>query len=250
MPKLHELLAVRESARGQSEKVRTGLIDTFNKKRHLFGQKIVTFTSNKEGAAARTEEQSELQTTVMQELKWLTPIVAGALNVEALINYTNAIARADVMLPNGDVIIKDVPATALLELSKRLGEVKQFVEAIPTLDPAKGFRLDEQRQDGTYAARPVHKTRTAKEQRPIVLYDATKEHPAQTQLITQDVPIGTIEELEWSGLITPADKAGMIERVEELIRAVTSALSRANDAEAPSARMAIGEALLGYVFGS
>jgi hypothetical protein len=33
--------------------------------------------------------------------------------------------------------------------------------------------------------------RTSKEPTVIVKYDATKEHPAQTELFTKDVPVGT-----------------------------------------------------------
>src|SRR5690349_23554587 len=129
MAKLHELLAVRESARGQSEKVRTGLMDTFRSKRHLFAQKIIKFQPNKEGAEARVEEQSDLQSTIAQELAWLTPIVANAINVETAVDVGNVGANADVMIGETKLLTA-VPATALLSLSKRLGEVKQLVEAI------------------------------------------------------------------------------------------------------------------------
>jgi hypothetical protein len=62
-----------------------------------------------------------------------------------------------------------------------------------------------------------------------VKYDAAKEHPAQTELYNADVEVGTIEEQEWSGLLTPAEKAAILARIEELTRAVRSARSRAND---------------------
>jgi hypothetical protein len=247
MPKLHELLAVRENARGQSEKVRQGLMHTFDKKRHLFEEKRVTFQSSKEGEPERTEAQTLLQSTIAKELQWLTPIVAGAINIEVAIDIGNVTAKADIVLEDGKTIVTTVPATALLQLGKRLHEVKVLVEAIPTLDPAKSFEPDTARGEGVFKAREVTKTRTSKEQIPIVLYDATDKHPAQTQLITKDVPVGTIREQEWSGLITPAEKAAMIERVEKLIRAVAAALSRANDAEV-SNNPTVGQVLLNYVF--
>ena len=199
MPKQHELLAVRDSARGQSEKVRTGLIHTFQNKRHLFEEKVTTFTPNAEGAASRTESQTLIQSTIVKELEWLTPIVAGALNVEVAIELGNTRSVGDIILESGAVVAKGVPATALLIMSKRLSEIKQLVEAIPTLDPAKSFQLDADKGEGVYQAREIVKNRTSKEQTPIVLYPATPEHPAQTQLITKDVVIGTIRELEWSG---------------------------------------------------
>lgn len=247
MAKLHELLAVRESARGQAEKTRTGLMDTFHKKRHLFEEKLTTFTPNTEGAVAKTETASTLQSTIAQELNWLTPMIAGAINVETTVDIGNLTAKADIILETGEVMLTAVPCTSLLWMEKRFGEIKQLVEAIPTLDPAKGFTPAPDRGTDVYVAREVTKNRTSKEQRPIVLYDATDKHPAQTQLITQDVVVGTIREMEWSGLITPAAKADMIARVERLIRAISAAIARANDIEVTK-KSDVGEKLLKYVF--
>ena len=52
MGKLHELLAVEGSLKAQAEKVRTDLADTFEKKRHLFSEKRVTFSSSEEAKRA------------------------------------------------------------------------------------------------------------------------------------------------------------------------------------------------------
>ena len=131
---------------------------------------------------------------------------------------------------------------------QRVAEVKLLVEAIPTLDPAKGFSLDSARADGVYKAREVVKTRTRKQKKVIVKYDATKEHPAQTDLIDEDVPVGKLQEQEWSGLITPAQKAELLNHVEILARGVRSARSRANDVEV-DLNAKIGGAMLKYVFG-
>jgi hypothetical protein len=121
------------------------------------------------------------------------------------------------------------------------------VSAIPTLDPAKGFTEDKDRGNGVYVAREVRKRRTQKEQIPLVLYPHSDKHPAQTQLITKDVEVGTIVEQEWSGLVTPAVKSRMLERVEELRRAVKQARARANDVQVEEVN--VGAAMLGYVFG-
>lgn len=248
MAKLHELLAADSTAKAQSDKCRSDLLNTFEKKRHLFGEKNVTFQPSEEGALAVTEDQSDLQTTVRSELKWLAEIWARSLDVDYQIAESNMEARADVVMDDGSTLLRDVPATALLELEKRAGEMHALVSAIPTLDPAKGFRLDADKGAGIYRSREVNKTRTKKMQKPLVLYPATPEHPAQTQLITEDVSIGTIREQEWSGLLTPADKADMLSRAEALRRALKQARSRANEAAAVGDR--VGDLLLAYVFGT
>lgn len=248
MAKLHELLAAESTVKAQADKVRADLSNTFDKKRHLFGEKIVTFVPNTEGAAPVTEEQSDLQSTVRTELRWISDLWAKAVDAAYQIAESNMAARADVVLDNGTVLLKNMPATALLELEKRAGEIHALVTTIPTLDPAKGFKPDSDKGQGIFKAREVTKTRTKKTIRPIVKYEATKEHPAQVDLINEDLPIGTIREQEWSGLITPAEKADMLTRAEELRRALKTARSRANEATAATDKVA--SKLFSYVFGS
>jgi hypothetical protein len=246
MAKLHELLAAESTVKTQADKCRSDLLNTFEKKRHLFGEKVVTFLPNTDGAPAVTEEQSDLQTTVKTELKWIGDIWSKALDAAFQIAHSNMGARADVVLDDGTVLLSAVPATALLELEKRAGEIHGLVSAIPTLDPAKGFKEDPDRGVGVYRARDDNRVRTKKITRPMVKYEATKEHPAQVDLVQEDVAIGTIRAQEWSGLITPGDKADMLARAEELRRALKTARSRAN--EAPAATETVGAKVFGFVF--
>ncbi len=250
MTKLHELLAAEGNLETQAIQTRTDLANTFEKKRHLFEEKRTVFTPNQEGAASVTETQSDLQSSIGKELDWLTPHLVKALDASYQVAETNTLARADVVLDDdaGTVLLKSVPATALLELEKRLTDwVLNLVKAIPTLDPAKGFSPDGQKGKNVFKAREVTKTRTKKDVKVIVKYEATKEHPAQTELIQIDAPVGSISEQEWSGLITPAEKSEMLNRAEQLIRAVRKARSRANDAEV-NTQAKIGKVLLNYVF--
>jgi hypothetical protein len=65
--------------------------------------------------------------------------------------------------------------------------------------------------------------------RNIILYEATKEHPAQVELISYDVIIGTWSTTRSSGKITPAEKHLMLERAGELLVAVKKARAKANE---------------------
>jgi hypothetical protein len=246
MPKLHELLAAESNIKTQATKLLGDLTKTFADKRHLFGKKVVTFIPNSENATAITEEQSELQTTVPQELAWLAPTLAKALDAAHQIAESNMAAKADVTLDDGTKILSGVPATSLLELEKKMTELHGFITAIPTLDPAKGFTLDPQTGENVFKARETVKTRTKKITRPLILHPPTEHHPAQVQAINEDVPVGEIREQEWSGLITPAQKAAMLGRVDELRRALKTARARANDTNAATTK--IGSALLNFVF--
>lgn len=246
MPKLHELLAVESNLESQAVKVRTELSDTFAKKRHLFEEKRVLFTSNSENSQPVLETQSSIQSTVGKELTWVGKHLGKFIDASYQVAEANTKARADVVLEDGTTILKQIPATALLELEKRFTEIRDLICTVPTLDPAKSFALDSQREPGIFKAREITKSRTRKDMRVIVKYEATKEHPAQTELVPEDKTIGTITEQEWSGMMTPAEKSAMLDRAEQIIRAIRSARSRANDTECDT-NQKIADTLLGYI---
>ena len=248
MAKMHELLAVDSSLKGQAQKMRLDLQATLEKKRHLFSKKLVTFTPASEGGQVETREQSDLQTTVKKEVSWLTSILVKAIDSSYAIDSANTTAKANIELEDGTILAKDVPATALLQLEKRLKEVSEFIHAIPTLDPAKGFSEDTSTGDGIFKAREVLKDSTKKVEEYVVVVQPTKEHPAQTAKVTKDIKAGTILEQEWSSLITPSTKADLLTRAEILFRAVTQARSRANDTVVDTKAHKIGGDLLGYIF--
>jgi hypothetical protein len=248
MSKLHELLAVDQNLKGQAQKTRVELQATIEKKQHLFEEKTVTFFSNQEGVPAQTREQKDIQTTIRREVAWLLPIISKSIDAAYAIDMANTQAKADIVLDDGTTLAKDVPATALLQLEKRIREMLEFAKAIKTLDPAKGFAPDPARDKGIYAAREVTKVSTEKVQEALVLYPATDKHPAQVQLITKDVQKGTIKEQEWSALITPATKSEVLERGEDVLRAVVKARSRANESEIDVKTYKIGKTLLDHIF--
>jgi len=248
MPKLHELLAVESNLKSQADQARKDLMNTFEKKRHHFTESLVTFESNEENVQPVTETQSDLQTTVPKEIEWLAPFLQKAIDGGYQVAEANTQARADVILEDGTILLSSVPATALLELEKRMKEVQDFIAQIPTLDPAKGFRPDPDRGVDIFKARDVEKVRTKKEIQPVVLHQGTDKHPPQVQAVSVDVPTGTIKQQEWSGLITTADKGLLLERIEEVIRAVRKARSRANETEIAAEAHRIGRKLLRYVF--
>lgn len=247
--KLHELLAVDGNLKAQADKTRAELMGTFEKKQHHFSEKTVSYKPSEENAATVVEGQLDIQTTVAKELKWISDFIVKSLDVSYQVAEANTIARADVVLENGTTLISQLPATSLLELEKRAKELHDFVAAIPTLDPAKGFRLDPDKGEGIYKAREDRKTRTKKTNKVLTLAPPTDKHPAQVQLVTEDVPVGEITTLEWSGLITTAAKGDMLSRVEEFARSVKKARSRANEVEIPKNETKIGAVIVNYVFG-
>jgi hypothetical protein len=249
MAKLHELLAVGGNLDTQASTTRQDLINTFGTKKHHFAEKRVTFTSLDEGSKPVTEEQSDIQATVASEVKWISEIMAKHIDVGHQVDVANTLAKADVVLEDGTtILLKSVPATSLLQLEKRIQEVLTLAKAIPTLDPTKGFKPDTDKGVGVYAAREVTKNRTKKANKVVVKYPATDKHPAQTEMVIEDVVIGTIREQEWSSATTPAIKGDVISRIEVVLRAVKKARARANEQELDVASNKIGQKVLEYVF--
>ncbi len=248
MSKLHELLAVAGHVQNQFSSKMTDLMNTFEKKRGHFTQRRVTFKPVEEGAPEVTEEQFDLQTTIPRELDWLGEALVKALDIPYQVSYANTLAKADVVLEDGTVLLTGVPATALLDLEKRIQELRQFVASIPTLDPAKGFRLAPEMGEGVYESREDIRNRTKKTKQILVKYQATDKHPAQVDVYDADEIVGTLTTKEWSGLITTADKGKMLDRVEELSRAIKKARSRANEVDINLDTNKIGSKIVKYLF--
>lgn len=245
--KLGELLAVEGQLKAQAVKLRGDLHATFSNKRHLFAEVRKVFEPLAEGAEPQVEEESKIQSTVPEELQWLAREWAKAINTSYTVAVGNTTATATVQLEDGTVLLEGVPATALLELQKQMGELQELLGAVPTLDPAKGFVPDGDRGVGYYRAREVRKPRTKKVAKAITLAPATPEHPAQVQLVNVDEPIGMIVEQEWSAMITPARKSQLLSRVEEVRRALKQALHRANAAAEVPGAVNVAEGLFSYV---
>lgn len=248
MAKLHELLAVMNSLRGQANSTSADLKNTFEKKRGHFSEALVTFKSSQEGVEDKVEARQSLQTTVKRELEWISIKIASAINAANQVDEANTVARADIVLEDGTVLLAQVPATGLLQLEHRMEEVQALVSAIPTLDPARGFEQDPDKGEGIWKARDIDKVRTEKVFDFVVMVPATDKHPAQVKELNRDKPVGTIHQQEWSSLITVAEKGDMLDRVEKLARAVKAARSRANEAVVDVTKNKIGSTLLDYVF--
>ena len=247
-PKLHELLAVRTSLKAQAASTQADLENTFEKKQHHFTARVKSFTPAGENAETKVEDVLELQTSVKGELRWIKGFMAKAMDSHLHIAEGNTKAFADIVLEGGMELARAVPASTLLDLETSIEDLRKFAAKIPTLDPAKGFKLDPDRGEGVYVARDVEKVRTQMVKKIYTLYPATDKHPAQTQLLDEQVPIGTIREREWSSMLTPAQKAEILDRIEKLARAVKKARARANEVEVDTTH-GIGGVLLTYALG-
>lgn len=237
MGKLHEVLAAERTVVGASDKMIEETRQKFGKYEHYLTGHIKTLKMVDDSEAAKAMERAarqhkELPTTVLETLEYALEYWAKAEDVLATKNVANQSAVADVEV-DGNVLLTDVPVDELMGLEARLQVLRGVVQMVPTQDASKSWVLDESSSHkGAYKqATPDVTTKTEKVTTPVVLYDATKEHPAQVKEISKDVVVGTFEQFNWSGAATAFQKAEMLSRIDRLLVEVKKARTRANQAQ-------------------
>ncbi len=228
MSKLHELIAVEPDLKLEATRVSGEVSNLFaNGTGRLIGQVRKYRSLTDEGEQLPTEVV-ELGTTVKDEFTKLEDAYSRWLDVTVQKEVTNGHTTADVMVDNV-VVLKALPAPALLNLEAKLAALRAVYAATPTNDPSE--RWDYDAQQNVYVSQPRDAYRTKKVPRVIVKYPATVEHPAQTEMYVEDVREGVWTTTKRSGMLTPVEKRTLLERVDSLLRAVKTARQRANDTD-------------------
>lgn len=134
----------------------------------------------------------------------------------------------------------------LIFLEKQLNDLRTFVDKFQTLDPAHSWTWDE--ATGCYRSEVSETVRNKKVLKNHIKYEATKEHPAQVETYTEDVPIGYYTTTHFSGAVPMQKKREILDRVRQLQTAVVLAREEANRAEVQERKIA--PSVFGYIFGS
>lgn len=187
-------------------------------------------------------ESKRVQFSVYDILRSQRKSLTELFDITATKDYANTEAVADVKIGD-NVILSSVPVTYLLFLEKQMNDLHTAVGRLPELDPNSEWSLDS--QNGLYKTEATQTHRVKPSKRPIVLYDATDKHPAQTQLIDESILVGYWEKIEHSGAIPKTAKADMLARIEMLIKAVKFAREEANGIEAE--HKSVGAAIFDYI---
>ncbi|MBS1792910.1 MAG: hypothetical protein JSS81_03600 [Acidobacteria bacterium] len=240
--KLNQIIAIEKGAKNRLYSAITELHKNAQKADLYYGFSK-NYEPKEEGGEQFPPEQKKVMMRADDVLAETKQLFTEFLDITATKDFANVEAKADVTVA-GQTLIKDAPVPYLLFLEKQLTDLRTFVEKMPTLDESDDWRRDE--ASGLFKTDPTRTHRTAKVQEPIVLYDATEKHPAQTQLITKDVIVGYWTQVKQSGAITRGDKRRLLERVEAVLAAVKSARETANSVEAPDKK--VGADVLGYIF--
>jgi hypothetical protein len=243
VPKLNQILAIEK---GVKNRVTSNVTQLYHaaQKPVLFDGFSKQFRPKAEDGETFPPEQKEVQFKADSVLKKVRKNLTELFDVTATKDWANCDAKADVKV--GDTkVLEGVPVTYLLFLEKQLEHLGTVVGSMPTLDTSLKWNKDE--NQGTFVSDPQTTHKTKKVQRPIVKYDATKEHPAQTEIITDDVIIGHWDTVHSSGRMQTPAKEEVQDRIVSLQQAVKQAREEANSADAP--KQTVGDQVLGFIFG-
>lgn len=245
MTKLNQIIAIEKGVKSQAQRTVTDLYHTISKKPLFEGMNRVYQPKDDEGEKL-PPESAPVQFKSKEVIDSLIAAETRLIDITATKDTANSKAKADIVLQDtGVTIAQDVPVTTLIFLEKRLEDLAAFVGRLPVLDSTVHWTYDNNK--GLYAADQVQTVRTKKVPRNHVLAEATKEHPAQVQMFTEDIIVGTWTKVDVSGAL-PADKIAEISsRVEKLREAVKFAREAANMTDVQDVKP--GEAILNYIFG-
>lgn len=247
---LHEILAVEKTRSASAKALLEETSMKFGKEHFFQGwEKSLSMLneSPENGATEQAARESRaLPTTVYDTLDYALSIWAEAEDIIFQKNLTNTTAKADIVLTDGYVLARNVPVDELLGLEVRLVEIRNMLLRMPTINAAVEWVKDENLGKHVFKTKnPALTSKTEKRMFPVVLHEATKEHPAQVKESSKDEVVGTFKRIDWSGAATAIQKSDSIKRIDDLISAVKSARMRANSVEVLPG--AIGKVLIDYL---
>jgi hypothetical protein len=224
--KLHQVVALAKIKKSHFEKSITEVYHVLQKSA-LFDGLFRQYRPKADDGEVLPPEGKVVQNNVADQLDLVRKYCEDTWETIIQHEATNIHAKGTIVC--GNLSIADVPVAVLIWLEKRFVSIKTLLEALPTLDTGEEWVLDEQTRQ--YKSRVAQTHRTTKNQEPIVLYDATKEHPAQTQLITKDTVVGYWSTTKLSGAIPAERKRMLLDRLRRLNEAVILARQEANKYE-------------------
>jgi hypothetical protein len=226
MAKLNQIIAIEKGIKAKSYAEISALHKVIQKPALFNGFQKTYKPKDDDDSEKLPAEKQRVQFSTDEVLRSVERAMTELINVTARKDYTNCIAVSDVILPDGQHIIKDAPVSFLLFLEKQMNDLRTFAAELPILDEGENWIKDV--NSGLFKADETNTHRTKKMSKPIVLYPATPEHPAQTQIMTEDVIAGFWSQVKQSGAMPKPMKAALLARIDALQNAIKQAREAAN----------------------
>lgn len=244
---LHALLAVEPDLAQQCKNIMEECVTTFTKKQEHFDGIAKNYSPFNEGEELVPPEVKEVVTTVSEKLDYVKDSVIRALDATLSKEETNASGTAVAPLVVNGKTLGNFSATGYLAIEKFLVRIRDQYKAIPTLDPTRTWKTEDQSGRNLWASPVEVKYRTVKKAKVITLSPPTDKHPAQVQLVQDEVQVGKYDTVYTSGRLSPAEKSKLLGNIDELILAVKQAKEKANQVEAKQVKL--GDLLFKFIHG-
>lgn len=242
--KLNQILAIEKGVRARTARELTDAHRETQQVDRLSGV-IRTYQPRDDDGQELPSESTNVQVVIDRSNQKVADALTRLFDVVATKDYANTHAQADVVV-DGEALLTAVPPTFLLFLEKRLVDLHTYIDKLAVLDPAVAWEPAPTSGEGVSRTAPVMTAKTNKVPKPVVLYDATKEHPAQVQVFNEDVIVGDWTTIKFSGAITKERKQLLLERVDKLAQAVKYAREQANQLEVTDQN--VGAPIFDYLF--
>lgn len=241
MGKLHELLAVESDLASKAQTVLKISKGLFGARDQFLGKSLI-FNAYAEDGPTAPDEVTDVANRVADSLAQIRRHWAKWVNASIQKEVTNQNTAATIELDG--LSLPQLPAPALLNLENKLALLRDTLRAIPINDTLTTWTWDEQAQ--IWLSEPRYRQRTQKVRKSHLLHPPTTSHPAQVESYTEDVPVGEVETIIYSGMLQPVELRELLERLDETILAVKRARQRANNIDAENLQVA--QSLLQYIF--
>lgn len=243
---LHEILAVEDNLSRNAQTIKDKTLSNFSKP-GLFTGLIKEHQPVNESTPKQNTAFKNVGSTIFEQLDFLADNISGYYDAKLSKAVSNQTANADLVV-NGQVLLEKVPATFLLEMEKELNTLVNILNTIPTRDPAVAWvPYDDDPREGIFRNQFVREAEITVKSVDYKVIDLPLEKKNQVKEINLTKIVGKYLNTDLSGAASSKDKAMMLSRLQNLIRCVKKARTRANQTELKTKHGA-GKKLLDYVF--
>lgn len=241
MKRLSQVLAVEKQAKNKANDLGSETLSLF-KKQDMFTGWTKDFLPLNEDAEMLPSDNKPVIHSVTHKLHEWMKAYSELLDVTLTKDTGNLEAQGTITLGTKEVTL---PVTYLIWLEKQVFDLKQVLEALPVLDNTKQWRKDE--ASGQWRTEPARTSRYKKKKVPLVKYPATDKHPAQVDVIEEDVLQGHWSAVFSSTAVPQSAKDDLVSKVESLLKQVKEAREEANSKKVEDKK--ISNLLLSWLFG-
>ncbi|MHA1342368.1 MAG: DUF7873 family protein [Promethearchaeota archaeon] len=241
--KQNQVIAIVKGKKSQAEKVTKKTYQQLEKN-DLFSGIDRTYRPKSEEGDKRPPEKKIVQQTVQSSIADIKEVNEDMINLVAAMDIGNCDAKGNVIV-NDITLLKDVPATHLIFLEKRVEDFITLISKLPVLDAAEEWTWNP--NIGCYSAAPRETSSTNKVLNHKIVAEVTKEHPAQVAQYTIDEIVGYWSTILLSGNISADDKKNLLKKARDLSDAIKIAREEANNAEIKTSDF--GTKIMNYLFG-